>query len=144
MVNEVTLIGRLGQHPESQTTPGGIAVAKFSLATDENYKQNGEWQKKTNWIDVVAWRGLADKLTEQAQKGTLLYVKGKIVKRSYQKDDEKRYVTEVVASYIRVLAKGKTENTPPPPPSPQSNSALNTTVVGDIETVLTRDDDLPF
>lgn len=107
MVNEVTLIGRLGQHPESQTTPGGIAVAKFSLATDENYKQNGEWQKKTNWIDVVAWRGLADKLTDQAQKGTLLYVKGKIVKRSYVKNDETRYATEVVASYIRVLAKGR-------------------------------------
>lgn len=138
MINKVILVGRLGQSPDVRTLENGATVAKFSVATDENYKdQAGEWQKKTEWHNVLAWRMLADKVQSQVKKGTLIYVEGKLTTRSYMKDDEKRYVTEVVASVIRTLKDGITregylpnEEDAPAPYTP-SNKQPTVAMVGE-------------
>lgn len=146
MLNQVSLIGRLGQDPTYTVLEGGATVAKISVATDERYKDSaGEWQTKTEWIKVIGWRYLADKLRDQAQKGTLLFIQGKITSRSYVKDDETRYVTEVVANVINVLKDGipragelpTATDAPPAPtytnrPEPQPTAADAVAAGGDL------------
>lgn len=107
MVNRVILIGNLGKDPEVRRLENGSAVAKFSIATNENYKdKSGEWQTQTEWHDVVVWRQLAERAESTLKKGMTAYVEGKLTHRSWQdQDGNTRYTTEVVASYFRVLSK---------------------------------------
>ncbi len=104
-VNKVTLIGNLGKAPDYQQLDGNVPVAKFSLATTESYKdKNGQSRTDTDWHTVVLWRGLADLARDYLQKGSLVYVEGKLKTRSYDdKDGQKRYVTEVVADQLIML-----------------------------------------
>jgi single-strand DNA-binding protein len=104
-LNKITLIGNLGKDPELQTLEGNISVAKFSLATSETYKdKNGQSRTETDWHTVVLWRGLADLAGKYLQKGSLVYVEGKLKTRSYDdKDGNRRYVSEVVAEQIIML-----------------------------------------
>ena len=105
MVNKVILIGNLGRDPEVRYLEGNVAVARFSVATNENYKdKKGEWQTATEWHDVVAWRALAERAEKQLKKGSQIFVEGKLTHRKYQdKDGHDKYVTEVVANSFRVL-----------------------------------------
>ena len=105
MVNKVILIGNLGRDPEVRYLEGNVAVARFSVATNENYKdKKGEWQTATEWHDVVAWRALAERAEKQLKKGSQVFVEGKLTHRKYQdKDGHDKYVTEVVANSFRVL-----------------------------------------
>lgn len=105
MVNKVTLIGNLGRDPEVRRLENGAVVAKFSVATNENYRdKNGEWQTQTEWHDVVAWRHLAERAERDLTKGKLVYIEGKLSHRKYQdKDGNDRYITEVVANNLRSL-----------------------------------------
>lgn len=105
MVNKVILIGNLGRDPEVRYLEGNVAVAKFSVATNESYKdKKGDWQTATEWHDVVAWRALAERAEKQLKKGSQVFVEGKLTHRKYQdKDGIDRYVTEVVANSFRVL-----------------------------------------
>ena len=107
MINKVTLIGNLGGDPELKTLEGGATVARFSLATNENYKdKNGDWQKQTEWHNVVVWRDLADRAANQLKKGMMVYVEGKISYRKYQdKDGADKYITDIVANSFRMLEK---------------------------------------
>ncbi len=107
MVNKVTLIGRVGKDPEVRRLENGIAVAKFSVATNENYKdKSGEWQTTTEWHDIVVWRLLAERAEQQLKKGKLVYVDGKLTHRKWQAEDgSNRYSTEVVANTFRLLEK---------------------------------------
>jgi single-strand DNA-binding protein len=107
MVNKVILIGNLGKDPEFRKLESGAAVARFSVATNENYKdKNGEWQTQTEWHDVVAWRNLAEKAEASLKKGSTVYVEGKLSTRSWEdQEGNKKRTTEVVASYIRNLSK---------------------------------------
>jgi len=74
MVNKVLLIGNLGRDPEIRRLESGAAVAKFSVATNENYRdKNGEWQTITEWHNVVAWRGLAERAERDLKKGSMVY-----------------------------------------------------------------------
>jgi len=106
MVNKITLVGRLGADPEVRTLESGAMVAKFGMATSENYKdRSGEWQEQTEWHDVVLWRGLAERAQEYLKKGTLVYLEGKLTHRKWQdKDGNPRKTTEVVANYFRMLS----------------------------------------
>lgn len=106
-LNKVTLIGNLGNDPNIQTLEGNIKVAKFSLATTENYKDsNGQNQSSTDWHNVVLWRGLAELAEKYLQKGSLVYVEGKLKTRSYDdKDGQKKYVTEIIAEQLILLDK---------------------------------------
>ena len=116
-LNKVTLIGNLGAEPDYQQLeagpPGGnISVAKFSLATTESFKdKTGKAHKTTDWHTVVLWRSLADLARNYLQKGSLVYVEGKLKTRSYDdRDGNKRYVTEIVADQLIMLDK-KADNT---------------------------------
>jgi single-strand DNA-binding protein len=105
MVNNVTLVGRIGRAPEIRTLENGTMVGKFSIATSENYKDKvGEWQENTEWHDVVVWRSLAERVQSQLGKGMLIYLTGKLTHRKWQdKDGNNRKTTEVVANYIRKM-----------------------------------------
>ena len=105
-LNKVMLIGNLGKDPELRYTPSGVAVATFTIATNESWKdQDGNLQERTEWHNVVAWRKLAEVCGEWLKKGKKVYVEGRIQTRSY--DDKntgaKRYITEVVLDNMIML-----------------------------------------
>lgn len=105
-LNKVMLIGRLGGDPELRYTPDGTAVAKFSIATSDEWKDKntGEKKERTEWHRVVAWRKLGEICGEYLAKGKQVYVEGRIQTRSWEdKDGNKRYTTEIVASDIQFL-----------------------------------------
>ena len=106
MINKVTLIGNLGKDPEVRRLESGAVVAKFSIATNENYmdKKTNEWQTITEWHNVIAWRGTAEYAELNLKKGKLAYVEGKLTTRKWtDKDNIERYTTEVVANTLRLL-----------------------------------------
>lgn len=136
MVNKVTLIGNLGKDPEVRRLGNGNTVAKFSLATNENYKdKSGEWQTQTEWHDIVAWASLAEKAENNLAKGTQIYLEGKLTHRSWQdKDGNNRRTTEVVASYFRAIKKDQVAGTTFEPTPAEASEAP----------AVEGDGDLPF
>ena len=106
-INKATLIGHVGRQPEIRYTQGGAPVANFSLATNEYWTSNtGERQERTEWHKIVAWGKLAEFCQEYVQKGSYLYIEGRIQTRNYEdRDGIKRYVTEIRANEIGLLDK---------------------------------------
>jgi single-strand DNA-binding protein len=106
-VNKVIIIGRLGQDPEVKYLADGTAVCRMSVATSEKWtdKQTGEKKETTEWHRVNLWRRLAEIAGEYLRKGSQCYVEGKLQTRSWEKDGEKRYSTEIVANSIQLLDK---------------------------------------
>src|SRR5258708_31705210 len=104
-VNKVILVGRLGRDPETRFTSGGQAVANFSVATDETYKdRNGERQKRTEWHKIVVWGKQAEIAQQYLKKGSLIFVEGRIQSREWQdKEGQKRTSFEIVANNFRML-----------------------------------------
>ncbi len=107
MINKVTLIGNLGGDPEIRHLENGSAVGRFSLATNENYKdKEGNWQTQTEWHNVVVWRDLAERSEKQLKKGMMVFVEGKVSYRKYtDKDGVERNSTDIVANTLRLLEK---------------------------------------
>lgn len=107
MINKVILIGNLGKDPEVRHLEGGSSVANFTLATNENYKdKTGEWQKQTEWHNIVAWGNLAEYAEKWLKKGMLVFIEGKLTHRKYQdKEGNDRYITEVKSVSIRMMEK---------------------------------------
>ena len=114
-VNKVLLIGRLGRDPEVRYTPDGTAIANFSIATSEEWKDKntGEKQERTEWHRIVAFRRLGEICGEYLSKGRQVYVEGRLQTRDWQdKDGNKRYTTEIVASQMQMLgSKDSYDNT---------------------------------
>ena len=109
-VNTVILLGNCGKDPEIRYTASGKAVAKLSLAINENYKDNqGNWQERTHWVSVVAWQRLAEVVGDYIQQGTKLYVHGRLNTESWEdrNSGEKRYRTSVIAEKLIVLGNGR-------------------------------------
>ena len=104
-VNKVILIGNLGKDPELRYTNSGIAVATFSMATTESWKDaEGNLQERTQWHTIVAWRKLAETCGEYLKKGSKVFVEGKLQYRTYDdKNGVKRYVTEIVLDSMVML-----------------------------------------
>ncbi|HET8923855.1 MAG TPA: single-stranded DNA-binding protein [Candidatus Acidoferrum sp.] len=104
-VNKVILVGRLGRDPETRYTGGGQAVANFSVATDESYKdRNGERQKRTEWHKIVVWGKQAEIAQQYLKKGSLIFIEGRIQSREWQdKEGQKRTSFEIVANNFRML-----------------------------------------
>ena len=105
-INKVILIGRLGSDPEVRYTPSGVAVANFSVATSEEWKDkdSGEKKERTEWHRIVAWRRLGEICGEYLSKGRQVYVEGRLQTRSWDdRDGNKKYTTEIVASDIQFL-----------------------------------------
>ncbi|SNR42036.1 single-strand binding protein [Lutibacter agarilyticus] len=103
--NKVQLIGNLGNAPEIINLESGKKLAKFSLATNENYKNaQGEKQTETQWHNLVAWNKTAELIEKYVEKGREIAIEGKLTSRSYEdKDGNKRYVTEVIVSELLLL-----------------------------------------
>jgi single-strand DNA-binding protein len=106
-VNRVMLIGNLGKDPEMQFLEGNIAVAKFSLATSESFKdRSGRLISQTEWHTIVLWRGLAELAEKYLHKGSLVYIEGRLKTRSWEdKEGNKKFATEIVGDNLIMLDK---------------------------------------
>ena len=106
-VNRVMLIGNLGKDPDLQFLEGNIAVAKFSLATTESYKdKNGKLMSQTEWHTVVLWRGLAELAQKYLHKSSLVYIEGRLKTRHWEdRDHYKKVATEIIADNLIMLDK---------------------------------------
>ena len=106
-VNRVMLIGNLGKDPDMQFLEGNIAVAKFSLATTETYKdRSGKLVSQTEWHTVVLWRGLAELAQKYLHRGSLVYIEGRLKTRSWEdKEGNKKFATEIVGDNLIMLDK---------------------------------------
>jgi single-strand DNA-binding protein len=105
-VNKVILIGNLGKDPEVKFTPQGTPVAKFSLATNERFKdKDGNWQDRTEWHNITAWARTAEIVGEYVKKGSKVYIEGSL--RTHSWDDkqtgQKKYMTEIVVNDLVLL-----------------------------------------
>lgn len=110
-VNKVILVGHVGKDPEVRYLEGGVAVARLPLATSESYK-NKEGQKieQTEWHNIVLWRGLAEITEKYVRKGKLIYIEGKIRSRSYGDENNKKYITEIIADSMTMLGGPRVED----------------------------------
>ncbi|MEO7313764.1 MAG: single-stranded DNA-binding protein [Ginsengibacter sp.] len=112
-VNKVILIGNLGKDPEIQFLEGNIAVAKFSLATSEKFKdKEGKVFTQTEWHNIVVWRGLAEMAQKYLQKGNRVYLEGRLKTRYWEdKDHRRNTVTEIIADNLVMMDRKEDEQT---------------------------------
>lgn len=140
MINKAILIGNLGRDPEVRYTADGRAVASFSIATSERWKDRntGEMQERTEWHRIVAFGKLGEICGEYLSKGRQVYIEGRLQTTSWEKDGVTRYTTEVIASEMKML--GARDSSGPVRP-PENNTAHRrpTPSIPDGE-----DDDIPF
>jgi single-strand DNA-binding protein len=110
-LNKATIIGRLTADPESRTTPTGQTVVSFSLATNLVWKDsNGEKQEKTEFHNIVAWRKLAEIITQYLRKGSRIYLEGRLQTRSWEDQNGiKKYRTEIIADNM-IMLDNKSDN----------------------------------
>ncbi len=103
--NKVQLIGNMGNDPEIISLEGGKKLAKFSMATNDTYKNGaGEKVTETQWHNIIAWNKTADIIEKYVQKGKEIMIEGKLTTRSYEnKEGEKKYITEVVCNELLLL-----------------------------------------
>jgi single-strand DNA-binding protein len=103
-LNQVTLMGNLTRDPELRQTPSGQSVTSFSLALNRSYKDaSGEWQEATDYIDIVCWGPLAERVAQYLSKGRRCLVQGRLQSRSWEQDGQKRSKVEVLANDVTFL-----------------------------------------
>jgi single-strand DNA-binding protein len=120
-LNQVTLMGNLTRDPELRTTPTGQNVVSFSLALNRSYRDSsGEWQEVTDYVDIVAWGPLAERVAQYMTKGRRCLVQGRLQSRNWEQEGQKRSKVEVLANDVTFLdsrgpADSETENVPKEP-----------------------------
>lgn len=125
--NQVTLMGNLTRDPELRTTPNGTSVCGFSLALNRSYKgSDGNWQEATDFIDIVAWGTLGERVAQYLTKGRPALVSGRLQSRSWEQDGQKRNKVEVVANDVTFLGGPGGGGTPAGADEPTSAPADNT------------------
>lgn len=152
MVNKVILLGNLGKDPVVRRLENGTPVATFSLATSETYKdKEGNKQTKTEWHNIVIWRGLAEVAEKFLKKGDKVYIEGKLTSRSYEQEGVTKYLTEIVGENMTLLSPKPTTgggyNAPPPPvEEPPYKEKMNNQMTdgNNNDGPLVEPDDLPF
>lgn len=139
-LNKAMLIGRLGQDPGIRYTQSNTAVANFSIATSQRYKdRNGDQQETTEWHRIVAWGRLAEIIQEYVKKGSLIYVEGPLQTREWEdKDGVKKYTTEIKALSMQMLDTKDSNR------SEKSNSSTGKESLQVDENFDDMDDYLPF
>jgi single-strand DNA-binding protein len=149
-VNQVTLMGNLTRDPELRNTPNGQSVCSFSLALNRAYKdQSGEWKEATDYIDIVAWGPLGERVAQYLGKGRRALVQGRLQSRSWEQDGQKRNKVEVLAADVTFLDSrgegggndGGSDNAPTAKPSASKKEGA---VVEDITDQPINLDDIPF
>jgi single-strand DNA-binding protein len=109
MINKVILLGNLGKDPEIRHLDSGVMVARFSLATSEVYKKDGQRVTQTEWHNLVAWRTNAEIIEKYVKKGDRLYIEGRIRTRNYEDNGVKKYVTEIEVESFKMLTPKHTD-----------------------------------
>jgi single-strand DNA-binding protein len=142
-VNKVILVGHLGKDAEAKFTPSGVSVTRFSVATSRRWKDqaSGEWKEETDWHNVTQWR--AENLAQYLTKGKQVYVEGKLQTRSYEKDGEKKYSTEVVADEVILLGGGGERDAGGIASQPRGAAAPKASWAADMQLGIT-DEECPF
>ena len=153
-LNRCEFIGHLGRDPELRYTTSGTAVANFSIACNESWKdkETGEKQERTEWIRLQAWGRLAEIAGEYLKKGAQVYVAGRMQTRQYEKDGEQRYITEVVMTELKMLGsreggggyQPKDEDAPPEARRSTSRPSASQGQQSQPDGDLPFDDDIPF
>ncbi len=141
-INKAIIVGRLGRDPEVRYTPDGTAVANFSVATSEEWKDKntGEKKERTEWHRIVAWRRLGEICGEYLSKGRQVYVEGKLQTRSWEQDGVTKYSTEIVATDVQFLGgRNDTMGGGQPSRSQTADRGYPEPPMAD-----TQDDDIPF
>lgn len=146
-VNKVILVGNVGKDPEVRYLDNDVAVANFSLATTERgytTRAGVEVAERTEWHNIVAWRGLATLAEKYIKKGMKLYIEGSIRTRSWEDQaGVKKYMTEIFADNIELPRREEGAGAPPPPAAKQATAPTPTPVADDSAAAGTADD-LPF
>ena len=159
-LNQVTLMGNLTRDPELRQTPTGQNVTSFSLALNRSYKDaSGEWQEATDYIDIVCWGPLAERVAQYLSKGRRCLVQGRLQSRSWEQDGNKRSKVEVLANDVTFLdsrgaggddssdapAASSSEDKPKPSKKANANAkAKDDVVIEDIGDQPINLDDIPF
>lgn len=153
--NQVTLMGNLTRDPELRTTPNGASVCSFSLALNRSYKNaEGNWTEATDYIDIVAWGPLGERVAQYLTKGRPALVSGRLQSRSWEQDGMKRSKVEVVAADVTFLGgpgggtapAGDDQSAPSPAKSAKSSKKGKDedVVIEDIGDEPINLDDIPF
>ena len=124
-VNKAILLGGVGKDPEVRALPSGTKVATISLATSDRFKdKTGEWKEQTEWHTAVAYGRVAEIIEKYVQKGSRLYIEGKIETRSWEdaRSGEKKYQTQIKIDDLVLAGGGKTQSAPQPPATPAASS----------------------
>ncbi|MDW7708878.1 MAG: single-stranded DNA-binding protein [Deferrisomatales bacterium] len=158
-VNKAILIGNLGKDPEIRYTQSGTAVCTFSLATTERRKQGEEWVDHTEWHNIVAWARQAELCNQYLQKGSTVYIEGRIQTRKWQdKEGNNRYTTEIVVNDVQFLGRTKGQGAeaggfegpraassrPAPKPAPAAGGGGPDDFPGPEDAAFDPNDDVPF
>ena len=118
--NKLIGIFRLGKDPEIRYTPGGVAIANMTCASEHSFKKNEQWEKETEWSRMVAFGKTAERIGEYLSKGSLVYIEGRLKTNIWEdKDGKKNYTTEVVILTINFLEKWGKERDGDHPPKQQ-------------------------
>ena len=148
--NQVILMGNLTRDPELRTTPNGQSVCSFSLALNRSYKgADGNWQEATDYIDVVAWGPLGERVAQYLTKGRPALVNGRLQSRSWEQEGQKRSKVEVVAQDVTFLG-GRSDDAgsmgggSAPASKPASKKKDDDIVIEDIGDEPINLDDIPF
>jgi single-strand DNA-binding protein len=138
-MNQIHIVGHLGQDAKTGQTQNGKTYAQFSVAVSDDYKQGEEWVKRSYWLNVVAWERIAKPYT----KGQKLSVSGKMTSREYtDKEGQKRTAFEIVANEIHSIEREARTDNAPAPPEPNGTQAPQNTPQRQTESP--ANDDLPF
>lgn len=148
-INKVILVGNLGADPEVRYTSGGTAVANFTMATSESWKDknSGEKKQKTEWHRIVIWGAQAEVAGQYLNKGRQIYLEGKLQTRKWQDNNgTDRYVTEIVASHFLMVGgrRDSQGNQNPTPNQNQKPNNQNNGYDGGYSGFPNMDDDIPF
>lgn len=154
--NQVVLMGNLTRDPELRQTPNGQSVCSFSLALNRSYKDaSGEWKEMTDFIDIVAWAQLGERVAQYLTKGRPALVSGRLQSRSWEQDGQKRSKVEVVANDVTFLGGRNEEGSQgqasfqssapqASPPQSGSNKKKDDVVIEDVDDEPINLDDIPF
>ncbi len=147
-LNKVMLIGNLGKDPEIRVLENGVKVCTFSLATSESFKDRntGQTTTRTEWHNIVMWRGLAEVAERFLEKGKQVYIEGKIQNRSYQdKEGNQRYISEIVANEMTMLgSKGDSDSGFSSGSAKNKPAEMTSANTPNVQDVGDEEDDLPF
>lgn len=125
MLNQITLIGRIGRDPELRYTPSGVAVASFSLAVNRRFKSQASGEQETDWFNVVAWKQQAEFAANYLGKGRLVLIEGRLQSRSWvAQDGTKRNTVEVIAERLTGLDRPKDQVSAPGAPGAPGEESL--------------------